>query len=426
MYSIVKPGTIGQYMEKISTISVFPRFSTKKSINNPILMKLRQIIQTIFYPKLYIITGINTVIVDKFLKIVEKIISSDTINNSNIQLIPNLALNRSRNINRGKNKIYEKKLEPIINRQHKNYLNKSIRNNIIEIYILIYLMIFNFDFIPSINYVSITENSENPKEGPSIKYYMDRINGVSLFSIKSYTYNNSSVGYNSFIEYLLKVCKNLVKLQEKEIIHGDFKNDNILIDDEGNIHFIDFGCASIIRYDGQLISIKRPGSIDTPYELDMRKYPDLKAYDLLILLFSIYDTIQFKSKNSQIPTNDNSICKLIKNIYIFDLEEIYKFCDQCRPKLIPLILIPLILMYALLIIICIGIKEIEYICLDQEFRIKLKDKSFSISSKDNKIVREIKYERGNLQFFYPEFMMKYNSSIQLIEPEYIKTDTLIL
>lgn len=173
--------------------------------------------------------------------------------------------------------------------------------------------------------------------------HMEIINGYTL---DKYHYINDSI----FIDIFDK----LYYLQENlSFIHGDFKPNNIMLDNNDNIYFIDFGLSSL-RYNNNFI--RTYNFVIDEYELDISLYPNLKAFDVLILLTACYITNN---------TNYN-IKNYYKNNSIIDIDELYNNFSNFN------------LIFVLFRIICINVNGI--------FDIKLKDVKCVIHKNNNNIL----------------------------------------
>ena len=353
--------------------------------------------------------------VNKFLEIIDKILDSKSINNNNIinfKSKENNELSMHESLGRGANSEIYKFNNKIALKEiaYKNNLN--LKKYFIEIYIYFYLMIYDFNFIPKIYNFFIYDQK--------IIYSMDLIEGKK--------FNVIDINYNAFLNYMIIICDQLFQLQEKKFIHGDFKFDNIIIDNininSNKIYFIDFGCSSITRYDGKQVEIEDKYWIENEYHLSLDKHQKLKALDLLFLFFSFYDLLVFESisrQNRGLPqfsNNQSKIMDFIKNKYIFDIQEIYRICDLINKDNKDKIA-PIIIMYPLLRIICLDIPEIKYVCLGRKLNIMLDGNRIIYFIRNDKLdfnkrLYEFFYDKSKIANFYPK---KFKSNIPHITTE---------
>ncbi len=74
-------------------------------------------------------------------------------------------------------------------------------------------------------------------------FVMEFIEGTTLADV----IKESTVSLNQRLEMIIQVCKALSYAHRNNVIHRDIKPANILIDDENNIHMLDFGIAKFFN-----------------------------------------------------------------------------------------------------------------------------------------------------------------------------------
>lgn len=114
---------------------------------------------------------------------------------------------------------------------------------------------------------------------------MEYISGVSL---KKWINNNC--GIETRISVCKKILETVLEYQTAGIIHGDLHGGNIIIDDENNIHIIDFG-TSLFGHDNQSKERESNFTIDLVQKL-LGNYYIESCFD--IKNYAIYDKITAK------------------------------------------------------------------------------------------------------------------------------------
>lgn len=139
---------------------------------------------------------------------------------------------------------------------------------------------------------------------------MNLAKGTTLGDFIINLYSNKNIDTYEKDNYILDIfktiCNKLDFLQKKYLfIHGDFHSGNIMIDEDENIKFIDFGFSSI-----KLPSKNKKIILTTPVEcnierngqLDLNEDPYLKTIDMYHLIENLYDfctspDVNFNNKN---------------------------------------------------------------------------------------------------------------------------------
>jgi hypothetical protein len=204
-----------------------------------------------------------------------------------------------------------------------NIIYDNFNRAILEIYTLLYLEYFNIDFIPKINKIlhinpnitniNITNiNIINNTLGFEMNYL-----GETLYSL----IETNSISQIELFDIIIGLCNNLAILQNIGVIHEDLNIRNITIIKNGSkiekVNIIDFGNSVIYRFDGKFINNYSDKDI---IEFNPRLHfgsPNLKAYDLLGFILSLYEKIKGKYKFKYLSA-------ILEELYIFDLDEIMK------------------------------------------------------------------------------------------------------
>lgn len=198
---------------------------------------------------------------------------------------------------------------------------------------------------------------ENNKE---INYYivMDYIKGVDLHSyMADVNFNNLPI--ETLILIALEMARGLEYIHQKNVAHNDVKPENIMISDEGQVIYIDFGLSCVspcFLYENchnlcgikpvgitllyvapeLLKSVKKSGDIDSKVELYKKQQIDMWSFGVVLYelfhnksypfgnytgIYELYDNIVNKPLKSS-STNNQVIDYVIDNLLIRDTERL--------------------------------------------------------------------------------------------------------
>ena len=171
----------------------------------------------------------------------------------------------------------------IFKEQHRKYFEKEVSiNNILP----------QKHFLSVINYGSgyiykANDYSLNLTKSSNINNCSSLLKSKVLYKIEEFAENGELFNYiyeykKGFPEHIsakifLKILKNVKIMHENNVIHGDIKPENILIDKDFNIKLIDFGFSSIITEKNHGIINSTEGS--ETYSAPERRRTNLEGYD---------------------------------------------------------------------------------------------------------------------------------------------------